>query len=159
GWRRSMKKAVLTASVLIAAAQVAHAAVPGRTTDPDWPCQQIKVPELSVAAIWTGPSIDPYTTSWSQDATVADFVHHLSLRRVPVEQAQQEIAEFAQKAGADKQQKLLAVLAGLFSTLGDERHSVIDGLDRFGRRQKEYAAQIRTEIEQLREAQDSTPPD
>jgi hypothetical protein len=25
---------------------------------PDWPCNQIKVPEISVAAVWAGPSID-----------------------------------------------------------------------------------------------------
>ena len=25
---------------------------------PDWPCGQIKVPEISVAAVWAGPSID-----------------------------------------------------------------------------------------------------
>ena len=25
---------------------------------PDWPCNQIKVPEISVTAVWAGPSID-----------------------------------------------------------------------------------------------------
>ena len=25
---------------------------------PDWPCNQIKVPEMSVAAVWAGPPID-----------------------------------------------------------------------------------------------------
>ena len=25
---------------------------------PDWPCQQLKVPGISVASVWTGPSIE-----------------------------------------------------------------------------------------------------
>ena len=33
---------------------------------PDWPCNQIKVPEISVAAVWTGPSIDDVGTEWEE---------------------------------------------------------------------------------------------
>ena len=25
---------------------------------PDWPCQQLKVPGISIASVWTGPSIE-----------------------------------------------------------------------------------------------------
>jgi hypothetical protein len=28
---------------------------------PDWPCSQVKVPEISVAAVWAGPAIDDGT--------------------------------------------------------------------------------------------------
>jgi RecA/RadA recombinase len=38
----------------------------------------------------------------------------------------------------------------LFSTLDEERSSVIAGLDRFGARQKELAAQLRDDNEKLR---------
>jgi hypothetical protein len=31
---------------------------------PDWPCNQIKVPEISVAAVWAGPSIDDVGNAW-----------------------------------------------------------------------------------------------
>ena len=24
---------------------------------PDWPCNQVKVPEISVAAVWAGPAV------------------------------------------------------------------------------------------------------
>ena len=41
--------------------------------DPNWPCQQIKVPELSVAAMWTGPPIDPYFATWAEDPSVANW--------------------------------------------------------------------------------------
>jgi hypothetical protein len=46
---------------LILASGVAWSAP--RTIDPDWPCQQIKVSQLSVAAFWPGQPIDPATRS------------------------------------------------------------------------------------------------
>ncbi len=52
-----------------------------------------------------------------------------------------------------RQQKLLALLAGLFSVLDTERSRVIAGLDRFGARQKELAAGIRADNDKLRQLQ------
>src|SRR5262245_1529484 len=48
---------------------------------PDWPCNQIKVPEISVAAVWTGPSIDDVGNAWEEDATIKDLVARLAARR------------------------------------------------------------------------------
>lgn len=127
----------------------AGAAVPGHNADPDWPCQQIKVPELSVGAMWTGPSIDAYRTTWSQDPQVAGLAARLMQRRLPTEQATAEIAAFAEQAGAQKQAKLLALFAGVFADASQERDSILAGLDRFGRRQKELATAIRAESEKL----------
>src|SRR5216684_2642220 len=30
---------------------------------PDWPCQQLKVPGISIANVWTGPAIEPTDTA------------------------------------------------------------------------------------------------
>jgi len=134
--------------------QTANAA-PSGPTDPDWPCQQIKVPKLSLAAVWAGPPVDPRQFEWEQDQQVADLVHSIAQRREPLEQAQDQVKAFAQQP--DKQQKLLALLAGLFSVLDQERGAVIAGLDRFGSRQKELAAGIRDDNDKLRQMQaDST---
>jgi hypothetical protein len=128
-------------------------AAPPRPLDPNWPCQQIKVPELSLAAVWAGPPVDPQQTDWQHDQPVADLVHETAQRRLPLAQAQQKIAAFAQQANGQKQQKLLAVLAGLFTVLDDERSAVIAGLDRFGARQQELAAGIRVDNEKLQTLQ------
>jgi hypothetical protein len=135
---------------------VADAAPPG-PRDPDWPCQQIKVPALSLAAVWTGPPVDPQQIDWQHDQAVADLVHEIAQRREPLRQAQDKIHAFSQQAAEQKQQKLLALLAGLFSVLDDERSTVITGLDRLGVRQKELAAGIRDDNAKLRQLQaDST---
>jgi hypothetical protein len=141
----------LFAAALFATA-AANAAPPG-PRDPDWPCQQIKVPRLSLAAIWSGPPLDPQPTDWRQDQQVVDFVHDVAQRRVPIEQAGDRIHAFAQQAGQQRQPKLLALLAGLFGVLDDERGAVVVGLDRFGLRQKELATAIREDNERLRTMQ------
>jgi predicted nucleic acid-binding Zn-ribbon protein len=77
------------------------------------------------------------------DPQVADLVQTIAPRREPLDQAQAKIHDFAQHLGEQKQAKLLALLAGLFTVLDQERGSVMSGLDRFGARQKQLAAEIR----------------
>ena len=130
----------------------ANAAPPG-PRDPDWPCQQIKVPQLSLAAVWSGPPLDQQQTDWRQDQTVADLAHDVAQRRVPIEQAGDRIHAFAQQVREQRQPKLLELLAGLFSVLDEQHGAVLAGLDRFGARQKELAAAIREDNEKLRTMQ------
>ena len=80
-------------------------------------------------------------------------MHEIAQRRVPLAQAQDAVHAFAQQANEQKQQKLLALMAGLFSVLDQERGGVIAGLDRFGARQKELAAGIREDNDKLRQMQ------
>jgi len=74
---------------------------------PDWPCSQIKVPEISVAAVWAGPSIDDVGNAWEEDATIRDLRARLAARRTPLDDAQKVIAdvitgtESAEKGEAD----------------------------------------------------------
>jgi hypothetical protein len=125
-------------------------AQPPNKRDPNWPCQQIKVFDISLASIWSGPAVDPADVGWKNNAPVADLVEKLAPRRQPMEQAQAALHAFAQQAGPDRQRQLLQVLVGLFAVLDQERGSVIAGLDRFGSRQKELAAEIRADNEKLR---------
>jgi hypothetical protein len=144
------------AAVVLCGAQLlgspSSAAPPG-SRDPDWPCQQIKVPELSLAAVWSGPPMDPQQIDWQHDQTVADLVHLIAQRRVPLAQAQDAVHALAQLANEQKPEKLLALMAGLFSVLDQERGAVVAGLDRFGVRQKELAAGIREDNDKLRQMQ------
>jgi hypothetical protein len=152
-----VKAIVLTACLLTGIGTTA-AAVP-RTSDPDWPCQQVKVDELSIASFWSGPAVDPVTANWQQDEAVAALVGTITQRRLPMDQATERIAAFAKALDKDKDQALLLVFAGVFDVLNRERATVLSGLDRFGQRQKVLAANLRQEGEDLRSAQASTPAD
>jgi hypothetical protein len=155
---RCARIAALALGGTLFVAAVANAAPPG-PRDPDWPCQQIKVPELSLASVWGGPPADMQLIDWRHDQSVADLVQKIAPRREPLAQAQDEIHAFAQQAKEQKGQKLLALLAGLFSVLDDERGAVIAGLDRFGARQKELAAGIREDNARLRQLQSDSAAD
>ena len=145
----------IAAGLALAAAVSATAAVaaPPEARDAKWPCQQIKVAQLSLAAVWNGPLPDTQQGDWQQDHEVAELVAAIVPRRVPLEQAQQKIQAFAVRIGATKQPKLLATLSGVFNVLDAERTSVIVGLDRFGARQKELATALRAANERLRALQ------
>jgi len=41
-----------------------HAApVSAQTMQGDWPCKQVRVPEIALGGVWTGPSIEPQRKS------------------------------------------------------------------------------------------------
>ena len=117
--------------------------------DPYWPCVQRKVPTLTPAAVWAGPEL-PDDAEWLGDAEVAALAERLSQRRIPVEDAKQEIADFAAtlKTGtADPRLELL--FAGLFDTMNRERSDVIDGIERYAKKQIAMANDIRTKASML----------
>jgi hypothetical protein len=122
---------------------------------PDWPCQQIKVPELSVAAMWAGPPIDDVGTSWSNDPKLKELVIKLAARRTPLEDAEKDIVAFVTGSADEKAAKAKLLFAGLFATLNHERTEVMDGIERFSRRMKEFADVLRADAQALRTAHDA----
>ncbi|MEA2924995.1 MAG: hypothetical protein QOI46_4659 [Alphaproteobacteria bacterium] len=122
---------------------------------PDWPCNQIKVPEMSVAAVWAGPPIDDVDSIWEQDPAVRNLVAQLAARRTPLEDAEKIISDAIIGAPAERQRKAKLIFAGLFKALNHERSEVMSGIERFSRKQKEFADQVRATILQLRELQNT----
>jgi hypothetical protein len=97
--------------------------------------------------------LDGQHGDWRQDPRVSDLVQAMAQRRVPLDQVQAKISEFAAQAGDRKEPRLLLALSAVFDLLDQQRSSVIDGLDRFGARQKELAAALREDTEKLRKMQ------
>ena len=122
---------------------------------PDWPCNQIKVPEISVAAVWAGPYIDDAGNAWQEDPTIRDLVTRLAARRTPLDEAEKAISDFINGSAAERQQKAKLIFAGLFKSLNQERSEVMNGIERFSRQQKQFADRIRSETLQLRDLQDA----
>ena len=122
---------------------------------PDWPCNQIKVPEMSVAAVWAGPPIDDIESAREQDPAIRNLVAQLAARRTSLEDAQKMISDTITGDAAERQRKAQAIFAGLFKALNQERGEVMSGIERFSRKQKEFADQVRATILQLRELQNT----
>ena len=142
--------AIVTASAAQAAAQA------GAKTDPDWPCHQIKTPTFSLASVWAGPQLDLNSQSWRNESDVADLAAKMAQRRVPIADVESAIAEFKAKAGPDADAKLLGAFAAAFEDLSQQRSQIIDGLDRFGRKQRALADRIRAENEAVQKSADQS---
>ena len=133
----------LAAALVLALSAPAFAA---SNNDPDWPCIQRKVPELSFGQIWIGPELPASAKDWSKDRDVSDLVEELAARRLPIADAQQQIKEFAAALPADRAKDRLAMLVqGLFEHMDHERSEVISGIGRYARNQIALAARLRKE--------------
>ena len=149
----------ITIGVLLAAALTSQAARAADPRYPDWPCAQAKVPEISLAAVWAGPPLDDATNKWKDNAKISALVTKLAARRFPLEEAQKDITEFLSAAASDKANAGKMLFAGLFDTLNAQRSSVMNGLERVMRKQREAAEKIRADTLALQALQDATPPD
>jgi hypothetical protein len=135
-----------------------HLASPARSLAadprvPDWPCVQAKVPDISVVAVWSGPPIDDIGDRWQDNTKVRDLVTRLAARRVLLEDAEKAIAEFVTGSADEKQEKAKLLFAGLFTVLNRDRSDVMNGIERFTRRQRVFADRIRSDTSRLRELQ------
>lgn len=126
---------------------------------PDWPCVQAKVPDVSLAAVWAGPPLDDVADKWKTDVKVSALLPRLAARRTSLDEAQKAIAEFLAGSAAEKTEKGKLLFAGLFDTLNAQRSSVMGGLERVTRKQREAADKIRADTLALHALQDAVPPD
>jgi hypothetical protein len=125
---------------------------------PDWPCPQAKVPEISLAAVWAGPPLDDVSNKWKDDPRVSALVPKLAARRTSLEEAEKAIRELL-ASSAEKNTTARLLFAGLFDALNAQRASVMNGLERVTRKQREAADKIRSDTLALQALQDASPPD
>jgi hypothetical protein len=124
------------------------------SSTPDWPCVQRKVGLLTSAQFWDGPQVEGLT-GWQEKETLTKLIAVLMSRRVSLEDAAAEIAEFANKQPQEtRDQSLVLLFAGLLASANSERNVVISGIERFQQRQRGRAHAIErqgAEIHQLKE--------
>lgn len=145
------------AAAMVALAVVgtsAPAAAIGDPNDPNWPCVQRKVPEITLATVWTGPDLGEAVSGWRDDPAVVQLVDTLAARRTTMDEARAAVDAFAEEAGEARTARLTALFAGLFTKLNAERGDVILGIGRFARKQRLMADDLRgrtASIDKMRE--------
>ena len=130
-------------------------------SDPDWPCIQRKVPHLSIGQMWAGPVIDDtLRKSWRDNGEIHRLASLLSLRRTPLETADEIIAKFANRddIGDDKAERLTKLFAGIFTLIDKERSEIIAGIARYAHKQDELADRIDTNRDTLQELSEAPEP-
>jgi hypothetical protein len=129
--------------------------------DPSWPCQQRKVPQLSLGQFWNGPDLPKSAADWEKDAGVSAVVEEVAQRRVPLDEAKKKIADFAASLAPDKkQERMMMVVQGLFDHMGRERSDVMSGISHYAHNQADLAAYVRkesSEVDAFRAKPDADP--
>jgi hypothetical protein len=148
-----------TLCVIVAAAGPVDRSYAADPRYPDWPCAQAKVPEISLAAVWDGPALDEAASKWKDDTRISALVPRLAARRTPLDEAEKAITEFLSGSSTQKNEAGKLLFAGLFDTLNAQRSSVMNGLERVTRKQREAAEKIRDDTLALQALQDATTPD
>lgn len=125
-------------------------------TDPDWPCIQRKQPHLSLGQMWAGPVPDDAVRDLARSPGIAALADRLEQRRLPLDRAEAEIAEYAQ--GADNQH-LTALMVAIFDRIDPHRSALISGIARYGRKQVDLAARIEDHRHRMATLEAADPPD
>lgn len=99
-------------------------------SDPDWPCIQRKVENLSPGLMWPNP-----VTRSALPPEAADLASMLALRRVSLEEAETQVRAFMDKTPTADAQLLGNIFYDAFDKLADDRHRLITGIARYSRNQ------------------------
>ena len=132
--------AAMMFGVLLLPAKDAQAA---SSEDPDWPCVQRKVPEVSAGMVWAGPPVDEFGAGWRNDIEVSQLAGTIARRAVSLEDARKTIADFAAGLENERNAKLTMLFAGTLTVINKERSQIIDGIQRYSRRQAALAKRIK----------------
>lgn len=124
------------------------------TKDPDWPCIQRKVPEISAGMVWAGPPADGLEQEWRAEPEVAALAQRIAARSTALEDGRSAIQDFASRQTAGKDRKLTLLFAATLAAVNAERGSIIDGIQRYTRRQVKLAERIQGQIEELNRLSD-----
>ena len=125
--------------------------------DATWPCVQRKQPHLSLAQVWTGPLPDAATAELLRDPAIKALAARLEQRRLPIEEAEALIAEFA--AGGADNARLTALMEAVFRLIEPERTALIEGIGRFGLKQVDLGARIEARRGRMAELEAAESPD
>lgn len=115
-----------------------------------WPCAQRKVPTISAGTLWSGPSLD-VGKDWDQDNAVAALAQKLASRRLPLDEVDPLVADFAKGAGKDKGKKLTELFVGVLDVINTNRGEILEGIMRYARGQERLAERMRREGDAISE--------
>lgn len=135
---------------------IAGAAQAADGTDPDWPCVQRKQPHLSLGQMWTGPEPDDAIRELARSTEVVHLAERLEQRRLPIAEAEAEIAEYAKTAD---NAHLTALMVAIFDRIDPHRAALISGIGRYGHKQVDLAKQIEDRRAKMAEMEKAETPD
>ena len=102
----------------------------------DWPCDAPLAERFDPVQVWGSPLPSPLPEGWRENAAVREVVAFAANLENPPDQGAKRITAFAALLGAEREERLLLVLAGLLEQFNLLREFVIEGVRDFVLRAK-----------------------
>lgn len=119
------------------------------TQNPDWPCVQRKQENLTAAQMWDGPAITG-DEKWWKDEEVRKLVPLLVNRRLTMEELEEDIIKLAEATPeAERDARMTLLFAGVLDETNKVRRRIVEGIERFQRRQRDRAAALELKGEEI----------
>lgn len=117
--------------------------------DADWPCVQRLLPEIAGGMVWAGPPLDE-VSELEDNQALTSLSKELAARRVPIEEAELQIAGFADTLDdGGKFDALAALFKATLEIINDDRASIIAGIKKFSRGQRTLADKINAKNQEI----------
>lgn len=128
-------------------------------SESDWPCVQVKVAKIDSAAVWDGPPVEDLKSSSGDDAMSKVLSTSIS-RRTPMPDVEKAIAEYAKSLPeAERDAKLTLLFSSVLDTANTQRTSIVNGIERYQKRQRSNAKEIETQGAAISELESKAPTD
>ncbi|MFK8079598.1 MAG: hypothetical protein AB8B97_04870 [Granulosicoccus sp.] len=147
-----MKKLVrrVCVSVSYGIAVLAVMVVQAQEIDPEWPCIQRLIPEVSPAVMWPVPVEDSMRKQYRQDTRIRALAEELGDIESFTEAHQQSITDFADSVSEPERELQLTLLAtGVVDVSNRIRKDYISGIKRYTRQQIAISEQIESSLNEL----------
>ena len=102
----------------------------------DWPCDAPLAERFDPVPVWGSPLPSPLPEGWRQDPGVRQLVEFAANPENPPDQGAKQIVTFAAPLGAEREERLLLLFAGLLDRFNLLREFVIEGVRDFVLRAK-----------------------
>lgn len=111
--------------------------------DPDWPCVQRLVPEVSAAVLWPLPVEEGMQSLWQKDPVIRPLAERLGDLSAYTEAEAEAVNAFAESIpDAQKEMQLTLLAVGILDVTNGIRRHYINGIKRYTRQQIAIADQI-----------------
>jgi len=121
----------------------------GKEKNPDWPCIQVFIEELSWGSIWTGPPLDDNSSKWIDDKNLSAIAKKLLNRKTKENEGINELKKYINRNNSPDQ--LTKLFHALFDTTNEIWKKRTTKLLNFGKRQRLTSEQISMKLEKIKE--------
>ena len=121
---------------------------PGKEKNPDWPCIQVYIEQLSWGSIWTGPVLDENSSKWGDDEKLSSLAEKIMKRNTKENEGIKELKKYIKKNNSPEQ--LTKLFHALFDTTNIIWKKRNEKLLNFGKRQRLTSEKISTKLGKIK---------